>query len=69
MILSEAVIVETESYSKIGRTHFLKIWIKVAGLGPHFLLTRSRRLQRSRMSSKCFLKLSWESKVMPRNFT
>ena len=37
---------------------------------PPFLLTRSLRwwylvLQQSRMSSKCFLKLSWESKVMP----
>ena len=41
-------------------------------LGPHFLLASSLRwwylvLQRSRMSSKCFLKSSWESKVMPRN--
>ena len=42
------------------------------GLGPHFLLADSLNLwylvlQRSKMSSKCFLKLSWESKVMPRN--
>ena len=44
------------------------------GLDPHFLLASSLKLwylvlQRSRMSSKCFLKLSWESKVIPRNFT
>ena len=44
------------------------------GLGPHFLLASSLKrwylvLQRSRMSSKCFLKVSWESKVIPRNFT
>ena len=44
----------------------------MAGLGPHFLLTKSLRrwylvLQRSRMSSKCFLKLSCESKVMPKS--
>ena len=26
-------------------------------------------LQQSRMSLKCFLKVSWESKVIPRNFT
>ena len=71
MMLSEVVTVETEPYSKIGRTHCLQIRIKVAGLGPHFLLIKSLRrwylvLQRSRMSSKCFLKLSWESKVMPK---
>ena len=44
------------------------------GLGPHFLLANSLKrwylvLQRFRMSSKCFLKVSWESKVIPRNFT
>ena len=42
----------------------------MAGLGPHFLLATSLKrwclvLQRSRMSSKCFLKLSWESKMIP----
>ena len=40
----------------------------MAGLSPHFLLANSLKrwylvLQRSRMPSKCFLKLSWESKV------
>ena len=40
--------------------------------GPHFLLANSLNrwylvLQRSKMSSNCFLKLSWESKVMPSN--
>ena len=44
------------------------------GLGPHFLLASSLKwwylvLQWSRISSKCFLKVSWESKVIPRNFT
>ena len=29
-------MVESEPYSKIGRTHCLYIWIKVAGLGPIF---------------------------------
>ena len=67
-------MVESETYSKIGRTHCLKIWISVDGLGTYFLLANSLKrwylvLQRSRMSSKCFLKVSWESKVMPRNFT
>ena len=42
----------------------------VAGLGPHFFTRSLRRwylvLQRSKISSKCFLKLRWESKVMPR---
>ena len=46
----------------------------MAGLGPHFLLASSLKrwylvLQRSRMSSKYFLKLSWESKVITKNFT
>ena len=46
----------------------------MAGLGPHFLLANSRKqwyllLQRSRMSSKCDWKVSFESKVMPKNFT
>ena len=47
--------------------------IKVDGLGPHFLLANNLKrwclvLQRSRTSSKCFKKLNWESKVIPRNF-
>ena len=67
-------MVESEPYSKIGRTHCLYIWIRVAGLGPHFLLANSREwwnllLQHSKMSSKCFWKVSFESKIMPRNFT
>ena len=42
------------------------------GLGPHFLLANSLKwwylvLQQSRMSLKCFLKVSWESKVIPKN--
>ena len=44
------------------------------GLSPHFLLASSFDrwylvLQRSRMSSKRFWKVSWELKVIPRNFT
>ena len=44
------------------------------GLGPHFLLASSLKwwylvLERSRMSFKCFLKVSWKSKVIPGNFT
>ena len=74
MMWSEAVMVEREPYSKIGRTHCLYIWIRVAGLGLHFLLANSRKwwyllLQRSRMSSKCGWKVSFELKVMPKNFT
>ena len=67
-------MVEIEPYSQIGWTHCLKIWIRVDGLGPHFLLANSHKrwylvLLRSRMSSKWFLKVSWESKVIPRNST
>ena len=67
-------MVEREPYSKIGRMQCLQSCISVNGLSPHFLLANSLKrwylvLQRSRMSSKCFLKVSWESKVMPRNFT
>ena len=67
-------MVEREPCSKIGQTHFLKIWIRVDGLGPHFLFPSSLKrwylvLQLSRMSSKCFLKVTWESKVIPGNFT
>ena len=45
----------------------------MAGLGPHFLLASSRKrwylwLQRSKTSSKCFWKVSFESKIMPKNF-
>ena len=74
MMLSEAVMVESEPYSKIGRTHCLWIWIRVAGLGPHFLLANSLKrwylwLQGSRMFSKCFWKVSFELKIMPKNFT
>ena len=36
-------MVESEPYSKIGQTHCLYIWIRVAGLGPHFLLANSRK--------------------------
>ena len=74
MIVSEAVMVEREPYSKIGRTHCLYIGSVVDGLGPHFLLVKSLirwylALQRPRISSKCFLKVNLESKVIPRNFT
>ena len=46
----------------------------MAGLGQHFLLANSHKrwyllLQRSRMSSKCGWKVSFESKVMLKNFT
>ena len=46
----------------------------MAGLGSHFLLTSSRKryyllLQHSRMSSKCGWKVSFKSKVMPKNLT
>ena len=74
MMLSEAVMVESEPYSKIGRTHCFYIWIRVAALGPHFLLASSRKqwypwLQCSKTSSKCFWKVSFELKIMPKNFT
>ena len=36
-------MVESELYSEIGPTHCLQIWIRVAGLGPHFLLASSRK--------------------------
>ena len=67
-------MVESEPYSKIGRTHCCKFGLVWMGLGPHFLLANSLKrwylvLQQSRMSSKCFLKVSCESKVIPRNFT
>ena len=43
MMLSETVTVERELYSKIGQTHCLYVWIRVAGLGPHFLLANSHK--------------------------
>ena len=43
MMLSEMVMVESEPYSEIGQTHCLYIWIRVAGLDPHFLLANSRK--------------------------
>ena len=44
----------------------------MAGLGPHFFLANSHKrwylwLQHSRMSSKCFWKVSFESKITPKN--
>ena len=44
----------------------------VVGLGPHFLLTniikrRNFWLQRSKISSKCFVKVILLSKVIPKN--
>ena len=71
--VSETVMVETISYSNIGLTDCLQICKMVAGLGLHFLLTnilkRSNfRLQYSKISSKCFLKVILLSKVIPENF-
>ena len=37
-MLSEMVMVESEPYSNIGQRHCLYIWIRVAGIWPHFLL-------------------------------
>ena len=63
MIVSDVVMVEREPYSKIGRTHCLKVCNMVDGLGRHFLLTISLTrwylvLQRPRISSKCFWNVS-----------
>ena len=74
MIVSKVVMVERELYSKIGRTHCLYICSMVDGLGPHFLLVKSLirfylALQCPRISSKCFLKVNLELKVIPKNFT
>ena len=74
MTVSEVVMTERKPYSKTGQTHFLKICSMVDGLGPHFLLAKSPIrwylvLQRPRISSKCFLKVKLESKIIPRNFT
>ena len=45
----------------------------VVGLGPHFLLTNNLKmlhfwLQRSKISSKCFMKVIILLKVIPKNF-
>ena len=41
MIVSNVVLIESEPYSKIGRTHCLLIRNMVDGLGPDVLLTIS----------------------------
>ena len=67
-------MVEIELYSKNWSDALFINLDQVDGLGLHFLLANSLKpwylvLQQSRMSSKCFLKVSWKSKVIPRNFT